>query len=250
MKGIIHSVETMGTVDGPGIRFVVFMQGCSLRCQYCHNPDTWTFGAGKEVTSKELLDKYNRYLPYLKNGGITLSGGEPLHQIDFVIDLFAKAKEKKIHTCLDTSGITYQGNDKAIKNKFNDLTKVADLVMLDIKHMDSEKHRMITGAAHDNILEFARFLDESGVNMWIRHVIVPGLTDDRSSLEELGRFIAQLENVKAIDILPFHQMGKLKYQKMNRIYPLENVLECSKDKALEARKVILESVRKAKYHNT
>lgn len=247
MKGYIHSTESMGTVDGPGIRFVVFMQGCPLRCQYCHNPDTWELkNASKEISVKEILQKYERYRPYLKNGGITVSGGEPLMQMEFVINLFEEAKKAKIHTCLDTSGITFNRNDKNKLEQFIYLTKVTDLVMLDIKHIDSKKHYEIVGVPNEDILDFAKFLDEMNIAVWIRHVVVPGLTDDRQSLEKLGEFIGRRKNVQAIDLLPYHTMGKSKYKRMGINYSLEKLLPLSDEEVGKAREILLCGVKNTK----
>ncbi len=246
MDGMVHSIETMGTVDGPGIRFVVFLQGCPLRCRYCHNPDTWVWDAGTVRSTDELLAQYNRYLPYFRNGGITVSGGEPLCQMEFVTELFTEARKRGIHTCLDTSGITFDKNDEAKKKNFYSLTKVTDLVMLDIKHMDSEQHIKLTGSSVENVLDFALFLDGSGTEIWIRHVLVPGWTDDRESLTRLGTFTGRLKNLKAIDLLPYHKMGKIKYDKLNMTYPLSGVPECQPEEIKRARNIILEAVRKAR----
>lgn len=248
MEGYVHSIETMGTVDGPGIRFVVFLQGCPLRCKYCHNPDSWRIGIGEKKSVEEILERYERYLPYLKNGGITVTGGEPLRQIQFVTRLFEKARERGIHTCLDTSGITFDKNDKNIVRQFICLTKVTNLVMLDIKHMDSEKHRELTGASNENVLDFLEFLDESGMEIWIRHVVVPGLTDDRESLNSLGELIGHTKNVKAIDILPYHTMGRSKYKKLGMTYPLDGIPDCTPEDAAKAREVIMEGVRTARFY--
>ena len=169
MTGRIHSTESMGTVDGPGVRFVVFFQGCPMRCLYCHNPDTWTTDNGTEMTTQEILDKCKRYEPYMKNGGITLTGGEPLLQMDFALELLEGAKKNGIHTCLDTSGATFPGEavSKEQLEQYYYLTKVADLVMLDIKHIDTVEHKRLTGRGNEHILEFARFLDRENVPMWM-----------------------------------------------------------------------------------
>lgn len=248
MEGYVHSTESMGTVDGPGIRFVVFLQGCLLRCKYCHNPDTWKIQAGTLMTVEEILKKYERYKAYLKNGGITVTGGEPLLQMEFVTELFAKAKEKGIHTCLDTSGVTFdRSNLKKIK-AFNLLTNVTDLVMLDIKHIDSERHKELTGCPNENILDFALYLDERNVPVWIRHVVVPGVTDDEKFLKQLGNFIGERKNVKALDILPYHTMGKAKYNKLGISYPLAHIEPLSKADALKAREFVLQGIRETRMH--
>lgn len=248
-KGYVHSTESMGTVDGPGIRFVVFMQGCPMRCLYCHNPDTWEVGRGQEKTVKEIIDKYNRYRAYLKDGGITVTGGEPLLQIDFVTELFEEARRQGIHTCLDTSGNVFSRTNQAMLEKFDRLLKVTNLVMLDIKHMDNEKHRELTGKANTNILDFARYLQEKQVETWIRHVVVPGYTYDTEELLALGRFIGTLDNVKAIDVLPYHTMGRAKYAKLGIDYPLGDTPALTKEQAMKARQVVLAGVSQTRNYN-
>lgn len=241
MKGRIHSIESFGTVDGPGIRFVIFMQGCPMRCLYCHNPDTWDINAGKETETDELIAEYEKCKNFTK-GGITATGGEPLLQIEFVTELFKKAKSKNIHTCLDTSGIVFCRGDK----RFDELMRYTDLVMLDIKHIDSKKHKALTSFPNDRILDFAIYLSEKNIPVWIRHVVVPGITDNREYLLRLGEFIGRLKNVKALDVLPYHTMGKVKYQNMNIPYPLEGVEPLSKESAIEARKIIIDGMRKSR----
>lgn len=162
MEGYIHSTESFGTVDGPGIRFVIFLQGCPMRCQYCHNPDTWAVNQGQKRSVESLLDEYDSYKEFMTNGGITCTGGEPLLQMDFVIELFEKAKQRGIHTCLDTSGVTFDADNSQILEQFKRLMKSTDLVMLDIKHIDPEEHKKLTGHSNKNILAFARFLRDEG----------------------------------------------------------------------------------------
>ena len=246
MIGYIHSIETFGTVDGPGVRFVVFLKGCPMRCIYCHNPDTWSMDNATIMTSEEILAKYAKNASFYKNGGITVTGGEPLLQLDFVIDLFKKAKEKNIHTCLDTSGITFNEKDLS---KYEQLIKVTDLVMLDIKHINNTKHKEITGKENDNILRFAKFLDQNNINMYIRHVIVENYTTDEKDLFELGRFIGSLKNVKALDVLPFHNLGKVKYEKLGVPYKLKDMEDLSKEKAQIAKKHILNGIYSYRQNN-
>ena len=246
MIGYIHSIETFGTVDGPGVRFVVFLKGCPMRCIYCHNPDTWSMDNATLMTSEEILTKYAKNASFYKNGGITVTGGEPLLQLDFVIDLFKKAKEKNIHTCLDTSGITFNEKDLS---KYEQLIKVTDLVMLDIKHINNTKHKEITEKENDNILRFAKFLDQNNVNMYIRHVIVENYTTDEKDLFELGRFIGSLKNVKALDVLPFHNLGKVKYEKLGVPYKLKDMEDLSKEKAQIAKKHILNGIYSYRQNN-
>lgn len=209
MIGRIHSVESCGTVDGPGLRFIVFLQGCALRCVYCHNPDTWKLNGGIEKSVDELVEEAKGYLPFMKasNGGITLSGGEPLLQPDFVLELFRKCKEAGIHTALDTSGSVKPPN-------LDQILEVTDLVLLDIKHIKEEKHKQITGMSNKNTLEFAKLLDQKGIPVWIRHVLVPGLSNDEKDLTELGDFLSTLSNIEKVDVLPYHKMGEYKWEQL------------------------------------
>ncbi len=244
MEGMIHSIETFGTVDGPGVRYVVFVKGCPMRCQYCHNPDTWEMAGGTLKTTEEILEDYDRYVPFLKGGGLTVTGGEPLVQIDFVTELFEGAKKKGIHTCLDTSGIMFRRNNPEILAKYERLMKSTDLIMLDIKHIDPEEHKKLTGQPCDNIFDFLKFIDECEKEIWIRHVIVPGITFVPEYLERLGEFMAQFKHIKALDVLPYHEMGKEKYKKMGIDYVLKDVPPATKEQAIEARNIILESMKK------
>lgn len=244
MKGYIHSTESFGTVDGPGIRYVVFMQGCPMRCKYCHNPDTWELNKGNVMEVDDILKEYQTYLPYLKNGGITVSGGEPLMQIDFVTELFEKAASQGIHTCLDTSGITFNESNQAQLDKFNRLLKVTNLVLLDVKHIDPAMHLDLTGQPNDQILKFAKYLDEQQVPVWIRHVVVPTITDQKEYLSALGYFIGGLTNIKALDVLPYHDMGKVKYEELGIEYPLAHIEPLSNSQAEQARNIIIEGLKK------
>ena len=243
MVGFVHSTESFGTVDGPGIRFVVFLQGCPLRCLYCHNPDTWDKHKGTETTAEELLGEYNKNRDFYKRGGITVTGGEPLLQIDFVTELFRKAKNQNIHTCLDTSGITFNKNSAEITEKFDELIKHTDLVMLDIKHIDAEKHKNLTGADNKNVLDFAGYLNENNVDLWVRHVVVPGYTDNEDDLKRLGRYLAHLKNLKALDVLPYHTMGVSKYKEIGLDYQLDGVPSLSIQQAVKAKSYIMEGFR-------
>ncbi|MGN0244229.1 MAG: pyruvate formate-lyase-activating protein [Lachnospiraceae bacterium] len=246
MDGYIHSTETFGTVDGPGIRYVVFLQGCPMRCLYCHNPDTWTPSKGEKRSTDTILADYERYRPYLKNGGITVTGGEPLMQIDFVIELFQKAKKKGIHTCLDTSGILYQPSGEQ-HDKYEELLSVTDLVMLDIKHIDPTRHRELTGQPNDRILQFAHFVaDTPGTKLWIRHVLVPGITYQTVYLEDLGRFLATLSHLDGLEVLPYHTMGVNKYHSLGIEYPLEDVPPLTIEDAKKARNLILNALQNTK----
>ena len=240
MKGYIHSTESFGTVDGPGIRFVVFFQGCPIRCQYCHNPDTWEFGKGREVTVNELMTEYDTCKEFLKSGGITATGGEPLSQPDFLLELFKEAKSKGIHTCLDTSGAVYNPNNT---EKIDEILKHTDLVMLDIKHIDSDFHKSLTGVGNENILLFAEHLRDINIPVWIRRVVVPNLTDDEQELFRLGEFLSTLTNLKALDVLPYHDMAKEKYKKLGIEYPLPYTPPMSKEDAIKARDIIMSGLK-------
>ena len=239
MNGFIHSTESFGTVDGPGVRFVVFLQGCPMRCQYCHNPDTWKMNTGAVRGAQSLIQEYERNAAFYKKGGITVTGGEALMQIDFLLELFRLAKQKQIHTCLDTSGITYHPGNASYNEKLDALMAVTDLVLLDIKHIDPEGHKTLTGHDNAGILAFARYLDEKQIPVWIRHVVVPGITDDTALLSRLGAFLGTLNNVKALDVLPYHIMGVSKYKRLDMAYPLDGVPPATKEQAANAKKIIL-----------
>lgn len=218
MKGYVHSIETFGSVDGPGVRFIAFMAGCAMRCRYCHNPDTWVMG-GEVYDANELLKKALRYKSYWKNnGGITVSGGEPMLQCEFVTEFFKLAKAQGIHTTLDTSGQPWNPDEP----KFAELLKYTDLVMLDIKEMDNDAHRDLTGCANDNIIEFAHHLSDIGKPMWIRHVLVPGITDSDESLYATKGLVDSLKTVEKIEILPYHSFGKAKWEKLGIEYTLKD----------------------------
>ena len=210
IKGNIHSIESFGSVDGPGVRFLIFLKGCHLRCRYCHNADTWEEGSTDQRTADELLEQAERYRSYWgSEGGITVSGGEPLLQLDFLIDLFTKAKERGIHTCIDTAGEPFS-RDPDWFGRFQKLMQVTDILLMDIKHIDRKKHIGLTGRPNDNILDMFRYLSDIGKPIWIRYVLVPGLTDDEDDLRRTGAFISGLSNVRKIDVLPYHAMGAYK----------------------------------------
>ena len=246
MNGYIHSTESFGTVDGPGVRFVIFLQGCPMRCKYCHNPDTWKMNAGSVRTPQSLLREYDRNKAFYSNGGITVTGGEALMQIDFLLELFRLAKEQQIHTCLDTSGVTYRPGESEYNRKLDALMEVTDLVLLDIKHIDPEGHKDLTGHANDGILAFARYLDEKNIPVGIRHVVVPGITDDPQLLTRLGTFLGTLNNVKALDTLPYHIMGVTKYKELDIPYPLTGVEPATQKQAKDAKQIILTAYWKQK----
>ena len=225
IKGIIHSVESFGSVDGPGVRYIIFLQGCHMRCRYCHNPDTWAMKDKNsyEETPAETLKKALRYRSYWKdNGGITVSGGEALLQLDYVTELFRLAKAEGVHTTLDTSGNPFT-REEPFFSKFNELMKYTDLFLLDIKHIDSEKHKALTHWDNSNILDLARYLSDNGKKMWIRHVLVPGYTDDEGDLEKLRDFVKSLKTVDRFEILPYHTLGVFKWKELGMDYTLEDV---------------------------
>ncbi len=244
VTGRIHSIETYGTVDGPGVRFVIFTQGCPMRCLYCHNPDTWNPGGGRVMTVDALLEQYERNRGYYRQGGITVSGGEPMMQMQFLTVLFEEAARRKIHTCLDTSGICFREGDPSFMKWLERLIRVTDLVMLDIKHIEDKVHRELTKHSNEPVLAFARYLDQHGVTMWIRHVIVEGYTVDEKELQALGSFIGGLRHVKGLDVLPYHSMGKQKYESMGIEYPLKELPDLPKEKAVWAKEEILRGIRK------
>ena len=221
--GYVHSLESFGSADGPGVRYIIFLSGCNMRCQFCHNPDTWDIKAGKEYTASQLLKIANRYRPYWgSEGGITVSGGEPLLQIDFLLELFEKAKEMGIHTTLDTSGNPFT-TEEPFYLKWKELMKVTDLVMLDIKHIDEEQHKILTGKTGKNILEMARQMSELGQPMWIRHVLVPERNDTDEYLHRLADFIKTLKTVERVEVLPYHTLGVFKWENLGIPYKLEGI---------------------------
>lgn len=241
LKGNIHSFETFGTVDGPNVRFVVFFQGCPMRCLYCHNPDTWNLDKNKLMTVDEIYQKYYSTKEFTK-GGITVTGGEPLVQLDFLIELFKKFNQNNVHTALDTSGILFNRNDK----RYDELIKYTNLVLLDIKHIDDIEHKKLTGHPNKNILDFAKYLSEKNVPIWVRHVVVPEITYNEEYLEKLGEFLSTLNNIKALDILPYHTMGVSKYKNLNLEYKLEKIEPLSKDDAIIARNIIINGIKNGK----
>ncbi len=238
MKGYIQSFETFATVDGPGIRFVVFLKGCLLRCKYCHNPDTWTNDNALIYEPSEIVDMYLKYKNYYKEGGITCSGGEPLLQIDFLIELFKLCKKNNIHTALDTSGIVFDENNLELLNKFKKLNKYLDLVLLDIKQIDEKKHIELTSKSNQNVLKYARFLAKSKIKIWIRYVLVPSLTDDEEDLKKTRKFISTINTIEKIEILPYHTLGISKYKTLNIDYPLKSINPPTQEEILKAEKIL------------
>ena len=234
IQGNIHSIETFGTVDGPGIRFVVFMQGCHLQCKYCHNRDTWTTSTNRLITVSELVEKITRYENYMKlsNGGVTISGGEPLLQIKFLIPLFEELKKLGIHTAIDTSGM-FQ-----ITEDIKKLLSLTDLVLLDIKHINPEKCKDLVGRSNELELRFAQYLSDNNIPIWIRQVLVPGLTDSEEDLIALRDFINSLKTVRKVEILPYHNAGKTKWESLGLDYSLENIRTATNDDVNRAKKIL------------
>lgn len=234
LVGKIHSFESLGTVDGPGIRFVLFMQGCPLKCKYCHNRDTWNMNNGKDYTVTEVVQKVLRSKPYMSNsnGGITVSGGEPLLQIDFLIELFKVLKANDIHTCLDTAGSI------KITPKIEELLSLTDLVLLDIKHIDNEKCINLTGLTNHQTLDFAKYLSNHNIPIWIRQVLIPGITDDENDLKKLKEFVDSLATVEKIELLPYHDMGKFKWEEFGEKYPLENIKIPTSEDVKKAKQIL------------
>lgn len=238
IKGNVHALETFGLVDGPGVRFVVFMQGCHMRCKYCHNPETWDMKGGEVYTAKQLFEKAYRYKNYWKdNGGITVSGGEPLLQIDFVTEFFKCAKEKGVHTTLDTSGNPFTMEEPFI-SKFDKLMEVTDLIMLDIKEMDEVKHKELSGWTNSNIIEMAKHMSDLGKDMWIRHVLVPELTDGEKELIMLKDLLNELKTVKRVEILPYHTLGLFKWDNLKIEYPLQGVRTPTDEEVKRAEEIL------------
>ena len=232
-KGRIHSIETFGTLDGPGIRFVVFMQGCPLRCIYCHNRDTWDVSAGKEYTLDEIVDEMQKYTGFFESsgGGITVTGGEPTLQAEFVTRLFKRCRELNIHTALDTSGFVDL-------DRVEELLGYTDLILLDIKHAIDEKHRKITGVGNEKIKKFAMYTMQKAIPVWIRYVLIPGLTDGEEDLKEAAEFIKQLKNVEKVEVLPYHNMGVYKWEKLGEEYELKDVKEPTDEQVKHSKKIL------------
>lgn len=244
MIGHIHSTESFGAADGPGVRFIIFMQGCHMRCRYCHNPDTWKMDGGDEVTADEILKRALRFKPYWgKDGGITISGGEPLLQIDFVIELFKKAKELGINTCIDTAGNPFT-KEEPFFSKFEELMKYTDLLLLDLKEINPTRHKDLTGFDNSNIIEMAKYLSEINKPVWIRHVLVPEHSDFDEDLDALGDFIDTLSNVDRVEILPYHTLGKFKWENLGIPYTLESISPPSAERIENAKQRIHAGIRK------
>lgn len=236
MNGKINSIETMGLVDGPGVRFVVFMQGCPLRCKFCHNPETWNFNSeAEEYTPEKLIKKILNYKPYFKNnGGVTFSGGEPLMQKEFLIECLKLCKKENIHTCIDTAGSILDCEE---------VLKYTDLVIFDIKGTNKENYYQMTRRNIDNSLEFLKLCEKMNKKLWIRAVIVPGINDTKEYLKELISFIKPIKNVEKIELLPYHTLGVHKYKDLKIDYPLKDVLDMNKDKCKELENMLKEGLK-------
>ncbi|MGN0730178.1 pyruvate formate-lyase-activating protein [Treponema sp.] len=238
MKGYIHQLESFGSVDGPGVRFIIFFSGCPLRCKYCHNPDTWDMTGGKLYTADELLDEALSCRAYWgEKGGITVSGGEPLMQLDFLLELFTKAKQNGVNTCIDTAGAPFT-KESPWFDKFNQLMQVTDILLMDIKHIDENEHVLLTGRTGKNIIEMFRYLDEIKKPIWIRHVLVPGITDNDEWLLRTRDFIRTLSNVQRVEVLPYHGLGAMKYKDMGIDYALKDTESPSVERVENARKIL------------
>lgn len=238
MKGYIHQLESFGSVDGPGVRFIIFFAGCPLRCKYCHNPDTWDMMKGKQYTADELLDEAITCREYWgTKGGITVSGGEPLAQIDFLLELFTKAKERGINTCIDTAGGPFTREGEWFE-KFKRLMNVTDVLLMDIKHINEEEHIKLTGHTGKNIIEMFRYLDEINKPVWIRHVLVPGITDNDEYLIQTRDFIRTLGNVQRVEVLPYHGLGAMKYKDLGIDYVLKDTNSPTAERVQNARKIL------------
>lgn len=238
MKGYIHQLESFGSVDGPGVRFIIFFAGCPLRCKYCHNPDTWDMMKGKQYTADELLDEAITCREYWgTKGGITVSGGEPLAQIDFLLELFTNAKKRGINTCIDTAGGPFTREGEWFE-KFKQLMNVTDVLLMDIKHINEEEHIKLTGHTGKNIIEMFRYLDEINKPVWIRHVLVPGITDNDEYLIQTRDFIRTLGNVQRVEVLPYHGLGAMKYKDLGIDYVLKDTNSPTAERVQNAREIL------------
>ena len=243
-KAYVHSIESFGSVDGPGIRFIIFLSGCKMRCRYCHNPDTWTMKSDDMRSADELLQQALRFRAYWgKEGGITVSGGEALLQIDFMLELFEKAKALGINTCLDTAAQPFT-REEPFFSKFTKLMSLTDLVLLDLKHIGNQEHKKLTGWENNNVLDCARYLSQIQTPVWIRHVLVPNITDNDTYLHDLRDFIKTLHNVKRIEVLPYHSMGAYKWQKLGLNYTLDHVDSPTRERVENAEKILLSALNK------
>ena len=235
MKGKVHSYETFAAADGPGVRFLVFLSGCPFRCRYCHNPDTWAKPPAFEATADEVLARALRYRPYWgANGGLTVSGGEPMLQAAFVAELFEKAHAAGVTTCLDTAAGCFDRKDPAQAA----LLAATDTVLLDLKLFDAAAHRALTGADNAPVLDCARHLSERGTDMWIRRVLVPGVTDGEDDLRQTGAFIRTLSSVRRVEVLPYHALGASKWQRLGLDYALSDARPPTTDEIVRAERLL------------
>lgn len=238
MTGHIHQLESFGCADGPGSRFIIFFQGCHMRCKFCHNPDTWDMTKGKDYTSDELIKEALSCRSYWgKKGGITVSGGEPLLQIDFLLELFTKAKEKGINTCIDTAGGPFTQEGEWF-SKFEKLMQVTDILLMDIKHINDKEHIELTGQKRDNIVQMFRYLDQINKPIWIRHVLTPGITDNDEYLTQTRDFIRTLNNVQRVEVLPYHGLGAMKYKELGIDYVLKDTLSPTEERVKNAKDIL------------
>lgn len=238
MEGYIHQIESFGCADGPGSRFIIFLSGCPLRCKYCHNPDTWKMTDGKLYSTDSLVQEALTCKGYWgKKGGVTVSGGEPLFQIDFLIELFTKFKKEGVNTCIDTSGAPFTKEGEWFE-KFKKLMDVTDILLMDIKHIDEDEHIKLTGKSGKNIREMFAYLDEINKPIWIRHVLVPGITDDEKWLTQTRDFIRTLHNVERVEILPYHGLGVTKYDTLGIKYELRDLESPTQESVTKAREIL------------
>ena len=238
ITGKIHSCESFGAADGPGVRYIVFLQGCKMRCKYCHNPDTWNLSGGEEKTADELIERALKFKKYWGDkGGITISGGEPLLQIDFLIELLKKAKEQGIHTTIDTAGNPFT-REEPFFAKFEELMKYTDLLLLDLKEINPKRHKELTGFENSNILEMAKYLSEIEKPVWIRHVLVPENSDFDEDLTALGEFIGSLSNVEKVEVLPYHTLGKFKWDNLGIAYQLDGINSPEQERIKNAQQLL------------
>lgn len=235
LKGRIHSVETFGTVDGPGIRYVIFFQGCPLKCKFCHNRDTWNLNDGKEMTVEELVTDIKKYIPFMEasGGGVTISGGEPTLQLDFLLNLLKELKKLNLHIALDTSGFVHINNPNIKK-----VLEYIDLVLFDLKIINPIKHMDLTSVNNDRILSFVKFLDNENISLWIRHVVIPTITDNEKDIKALAEFILSLKSVERVDLLPYHSMGRYKWEAIEGSYPLEKIKDATEGDVLRFQNIL------------
>ncbi|NMA65361.1 MAG: pyruvate formate lyase-activating protein [Clostridiaceae bacterium] len=231
MQGYVHSIETCGTVDGPGIRYVIFFQGCPLRCKYCHNPDSWKVNAGQKYSVNHLMEDILRYKNFIKSGGVTLTGGEPLMQADFAAGILKECKRHGIHTAIDTSGAIPLST---CKNAVDE----ADLVLLDIKSIDTFKCKDLTGKGNEDALKFLDYCEKTEKEVWIRHVVVPGITENYDDIEEMGKYLSNYKVISRIEILPFHKMGEYKWKELGLDYELEKILPPEKESIKKIKNIL------------